>query len=210
VCWLLFTDPQIYRVAHASHHRYIHTVEDLEFFCEDWSTERKKRRRQFYAELILGSVAWQVATYERLRKAGRVSIGAATTSLGPRIGLVLVWFVPLWLIAPELWGYALVSWLGTLWLGALLTRHNQWIEHLGILAEGDIIERNALSRNLVTTGLAERMFNFYAHADPAEHVYHHTDGRLSTRNLGFGLPADANSITLGGYFKVLRDYARSL
>lgn len=210
VSYLLFADPQVYRAAHASHHKFVHTVDDLEFFCEDWLTDRKKRRRQFYAELLFGTAAWQAEASGRLLKAGKITQSAAFASICVRLAIVVAWFGMLWLFAPGLIVYTFLVWIATAWLGALLARHNQWVEHLGILSRGDIIERNALTRNLAPSGLASRLFILYTHADPAEHIYHHTDGRVATRNLGFGLQPDATTITLGQYFRLLRDYGRSL
>lgn len=210
VSCLLLSDSQVFRVAHSSHHKYVHTPDDLEFFCEDWQTSPSRRRRQFIAELVLGNLAWELATFRRLRKQGITSYRFAAISLVVRLVIATAIVTLAGQLAPQGGLYCIAVFALTGWSGAVLTRHSQWVEHLGIVSNGDIIERNLLARNISRRDILSRIFNFITHADAKEHVYHHTDGRLPTRNTNLTLPPEAREITFRQYLALLASHYRSL
>jgi hypothetical protein len=92
-----------------------------------------------------------------------------------------------------------------------MNRHVQWIEHLGILSDGSLAERNLLTRNLSSATLGGRLFNFIFHYDAQEHVFHHTEPRINSRGApDLTLPPGAQTITLGEYPRLLWSHYRSL
>jgi hypothetical protein len=212
VSYLLFSDPQVYRLAHVSHHVAIHTPGDWEFFCADWTTDRARRRRQFFAELLLGNIAWELASFQRLWKARGASVlRAGLAATAKRAGLLgLVMLTCSWL-EPGSAGLCLVSYALTVWAGSVMTRQNQWIEHLGIVSDGALAERNLLSRNLSSATWAGWLVNALNHQDAREHVFHHTEPRVNSRGVsGLPLPPGAQTVSLGDYGRLLRRYHRSL
>jgi hypothetical protein len=107
--------------------------------------------------------------------------------------------------------YSAIVFVGTLWLGALMTRHNQWLEHLGILDnDADIQTRNHLTRNLNKNSLLGRFYGFFTHEDSDAHIYHHTDGRIPSRNTGLPLPEGAVTISVREYVGILAKHYREL
>lgn len=209
---LILADPQVFSVAHSTHHRFVHTPRDLEFFPEHWETDRKKCRRQFLLELVFGNVAWEFITFERLRKSGQLDMKTCTVDFIQRCVLNLCFLAfGLFVLQAELW-LSLTSYSLTIWAGALMTRLNQWVEHLGIEMDGSLADRNRLVRNLSSATWGGKLFNFMNHYHAEEHVFHHSDPRYNTRavtGLG-GLPAGANTITFRQYVKILVNHYRSM
>ena len=211
VSYLLFSDPAVYRIAHPAHHKYVHTLRDIEFFCEGYETNPAARRAQFRLELLFGNMAWELTCLHRLFRENRYTRWASRACLGKRAALFFALnFVSRWLTPGSGW-YYLGCYMATLWIGSLVTRHNQWIEHLGILSEGSIAERNLLTRNVSSDTLFGKLFNFMNHDDAKEHVFHHTEPQLNTRGFpGLSLPPGARTITLPQYARLLIDHYRSL
>jgi hypothetical protein len=210
VSYLLFTDPQVYQSVHHTHHKYVHTPEDVEFFCQDWRTNRKRRKRQFILEFLFGNMAWELSTFMRLRAEGRAGLTASVIALGKRLAIFLALLtMTLWLEPAALWSYVW-TYVLTIWAGAVLTRHNQWVEHLGIVSNGSLAERNLLARNLPSTTVLGRLFNILNQNDAREHIFHHTEPKLNSRGVDLALPAGGCTVTLPQYLQILADYYRQL
>jgi hypothetical protein len=211
VSYLLFQDPQVYRVAHPTHHKFVHTPDDLEFFCQDWRTDRRRRRRQFVLELAFGNIAWHLSTFTRLKKEGRVTMAGSCAALVKRVAILIgLMAVAGWIEPRGRWLF-LATYGLTIWLGAIMTRHLQWVEHLGIVSGGSLAERNLLTRNLSSDTVLGWLFNFLNHDDAREHVFHHTEPKLNTRGVrGLQLPPGAERITLGDYVGILRAHYSKL
>ena len=212
VSYLLFSDPQVYRLAHVSHHVAIHTPGDWEFFCADWTTDHARRRRQFFAELLLGNIAWELTCFWRLWKArGATVLRSGLAAAAKRVALLGVVTLTCGLIEPGSPGLCLISYALTVWAGSVMTRQNQWIEHLGIVSDGGLAERNLLSRNLSSATWAGWLVNVLNHQDAREHVFHHTEPRVNSRGVsGLSLPPGAQAVSLSDYWRLLRRYHRSL
>jgi len=212
VSYALFADPQVYRSAHASHHKFVHTTEDREFYCSEWPTNRFRRRAQFLAELMLGNVAWEAGSFWRLMKThGRPVVGAGVMATAKRLALLLAVITVCELLGPGSGWRCLAAYGLTIWAGAVMTRHNQWIEHLGIFSAGSLAERNLLTRNLSSSGWAGRLINLVNHDDAHAHVFHHTEPSVHSRGAtGLALPSGAQKISVREYGRVLVHYARSL
>jgi fatty acid desaturase len=207
---LLFSDPQVYRTCHPTHHKFIHTTKDLEFFVEDYETNRGRRRRQYVLELLFGNIAWELYTFQRLHKEGRIRVPSARRSWFHRALGVAALLIVAYVLDPMAPVYSVIVFVGTLWLGALMTRHNQWLEHLGILSDGDILLRNHLTRNLDKRGILGKLYGLFTHEDSDAHIYHHTDGRIPSRNTGLALPEGAVTISVWQYAGILVKHYREL
>lgn len=211
VSHLLFSDPQVYRATHSLHHRYVHTPDDVEFFCENWQTDRRRRKRQFILELLFGNAAWELSTFWRLRKQGRATLRAFFNALAKRLAVFLGLTALVEMMEPGAGWFFLGLSTGSIWFGAVMNRHVQWIEHLGVLSDGQLAERNLLTRNLSSATLAGKLFNWLYHHDAEEHVFHHTEPKINSRGAsGLTLPPGARTITLGEYPRILWSYYRSL
>lgn len=143
VSYILFADPQVYRLAHGSHHKFVHTPADLEFFCVNWESDRRRRRRHFFAELVLGNLAWELATLARFLGAGRASVRGIVLATVWRIALLAAMVGACQWIAPGSGWRCLGGYWLTIWLGAVMTRQNQWIEHLGVVDTGGLTWRTS-------------------------------------------------------------------
>ncbi|HEV8715546.1 MAG TPA: fatty acid desaturase [Candidatus Binatia bacterium] len=208
---LLFSDPQVFRAAHASHHKFVHTPDDLEFFCQDWVTDRGRRKRQFILELLFGNVAWELSLFRRLRKRGQATWRARLVAFARQVAISASLLVLVVWTHPGAGRFFFATCMLTVWSGAVMTRHVQWIEHLNIVSDGPLAERNLLTRNLCSDTVWGRLFNVLSHHDAREHVYHHTEPRLNGRGLaGLQLPPDARTIALSEYPRILWGYYRNL
>jgi hypothetical protein len=211
VSWALLSDPQVYRAAHGWHHRFVHTPLDREFYCSQWTTNTLRRRAQFVAELFLGNIAWEAGAFWRLWKIeGTPAVRAALSGTAARLVLLGVVTTIGEVAAPGTGWRCLVVYGLTVWMGAVTTRQNQWIEHLGVFGDGSLAQRNALTRNLSSEGWAGWLFNVVNHHDASEHVFHHTEPGLDTRGAGLALPPAARTVTVIEYARSLVRYARSL
>jgi fatty acid desaturase len=212
VSYALFADPQVYRSAHASHHKFVHTTDDREFYCSEWATNRSRRRAQFLAELMLGNMAWDAHGFWRLCKAhGSSVVAAGLMATAKRLALLIGVIGLCDLLEPGSRWLCLSTYGLTLWAGAVTTRHNQWIEHLGIFSEGSLAERNLLTRNLSSDGWAGRLINLVNHDDARAHVFHHTEPRVDSRGApGLVLPHGARTISVTEYGRVLVRYWRAI
>lgn len=208
--FLVFSDPQLFRIAHPAHHGSIHSVDDLEFFCSDYETNRGRRKRQFLFELLFGNAAWELMLIQRLKAEKKYNrpLGLVSFLCRVAIALTLGW------VADRIWpgGMAacLVCFALTLWWGAIVSRHNQFIEHLGIVSSGTLEERNLLTRNLRNEGWMDRLWNLYTRNDPREHVLHHTKPGIHSRVRPEPLPAGAKTTTVREYPRILLEHYRSL
>jgi len=211
VSYLLFSDPQVYRAAHASHHKFVHTPDDLEFFCQDWVTDRHRRKRQFILELLFGNVAWELSSFGRLRQRGQATLRARLVAFAKQLAIFAFLLVLVAWMQPGAGRFFFATCALTIWCGAVMSRHVQWIEHLGIVSDGSLAGRNLLTRNLCSDTVLGWLFNVLSHHDAREHVFHHTEPKLNSRGLaGLQLPPDARTIALSEYPRILWSYCRNL
>ncbi|GEM_PF-934782 len=211
VSYLLFSDPKVYEIAHVTHHRDLHTVRDIEFCCEGYATKRLKRKWLFISEFLFGNVAWEAYTVFRLSRAGQMSYFRTAWSLGLRLLMVLGFCFLADFIFPGTgkvmaWFYFL-----TIWFGAVLTRHDQWIEHLGIVSEASLAERIRLCRNLPNIHWTNRLWNIFNHNDPRGHYFHHAYPQLNLRDYNdMELPPGVPKITIPQYLSILWNYYKTI
>lgn len=212
VSYVMFSDPQVYRIAHPAHHKYVHTTKDIEFFCERYDEDPAKRRRQFLLELLLGNMVWEVSTQHRLYREGKADRWEGRKALFKRLALLLAASGVAAMIDPRAGWRVIPVFLMTAYVAAIVTRQNQWIEHLGLRAEGaSLARRDMMTRNLPNTSLLNRMWNFYNHNDPRDHVLHHTDPKYNTRGVdGIDLPEGAVYTSIPEHLGRLWAHYRSL
>ena len=209
--YFLVTDPQIYRLIHGYHHSKVNTWDDTEFHPLGRINNAFLRRAYNFIEIvvgfifILGLLMWVLPRHERYRdkyrKSGNIiSIGMWILIYGS-IGLVSA-------IAFELTVSQVVApYLISLWLCSFAIHHDQLIEHGGVIAEGDIHQRNLATRNLRHDTVMQRMVLFVTHNDPREHVLHHTMVKENSRPFPGTIPMPENAvyISLPDYGRILRD-----
>lgn len=194
VSFMMFSDPQVYRIAHPAHHKYVHTIRDIEFFCERHDQDPAKRKRQFLLELLFGNMAWELVTLHRLYAEGKADRWEARKALFKRLGLLALAAVAAAFVDPRGSLMILPTFLLTAFVAAHATRHNQWIEHLGLRDDGGTLhQRDMLTRNLPNRGILNRLWNFYNHNDPLDHVLHHTEPKYNTRGVA-GVPMPVGSV----------------
>ncbi len=205
----LFASPDVYALAHRTHHKYVHTPRDIEFFRADWTTNRRARKIQFILECFFGNVVWEFATEAALRKAGLIK-GARLKQLAPRLALLLLLAAATARLAPSaLSAFALVYGL-TVWTAAVVTRHHQWLQHLGIVSDESLAARNLLTRNLDTSTVGGFLFDFINHNDTRDHVLHHISVNGYVQGGSNNLPRAAVTVRVIQYPRILLDHYRSL
>ncbi len=211
VSYLLLSDPKVYGQAHVTHHRDLHTVKDIEFCCEDYETNRRKRKLHFILEFLFGNIAWEIATTWRLIKRKQISIKREIFSASLRIAMILgLCFAANWIYPGS--GKALVLvYFSTIWIGAVITRHDQWIEHLGILSDAPLQDRIRMVRNLPDSHWSNKLWNVLNHNDPRGHYFHHAYPQLNFREIEvMKLPEDVARTTIPQYLRFLWQYYKSI
>jgi fatty acid desaturase len=211
VAYLLLADPQTYRLVHASHHKYLHTADDLEMHCVDWKRSLFARRLQFVGELLFGNIAWEFNHRICLLRDRRANpLASLRAVLIHLLYLASIMLAANWVL-PGAWEPAIASFWLTLWIGSWSTRQNQWIEHLGIQSELPQAESALLTRNMSSETFAGWLFNLMNHHDAETHLFHHTDPKLNSRNVeGLELPEMAVTITMSQYASIVLQHARGL
>ncbi len=208
--YFLVTDPQIYRLVHGYHHSKVNTWDDTEFHPLGRINNAFVRRAYNFVEIvfgfifILGLLMWVLPRHERYRdkykKSGNIlSIGMWILIYGS-FGLVSAIVFDLTL------SQIVVPYLINLWLCSFAIHHNQLIEHGGLIADGDIHQRNMATRNLKHDTVMQKIILFLTHNDPREHVLHHTMVKENSRPFPGTIPMPENAvyISLGDYGRILR------
>ncbi len=210
-CFALCLDPETYRLSHASHHLHANTDRDMQLYPEGFLRDPRRARLQFVMELLLGNLAWEIATAARLRRQGLLKGSTIAAHVPGRLalpGLMILFFAT---VAPEAAYLAIANFILMFWAGSLMTRHNQWLQHLGIFATGDEEARDLLTRNLRNETMLERLVNFLNHDDSVAHTYHHTEPRTYARlDPGLHPAPDHVQITLPDYAAALTAFCRRL
>ncbi|MBI4397800.1 MAG: fatty acid desaturase [Candidatus Omnitrophica bacterium] len=204
ISYLLFSDPKVYEIAHVTHHRDLHTVRDLEFCCAGYKESRFRRRLQFVLEILFGNIAWETAAVFRLTTSGQMTAARTVWSLSLRLAILSGLCFLSDAVFPGAGKVTAYVYLLTIWFGAVMTRHDQWIEHLGIVTEAPLAERIRLTRNLPNSHWTNKLWNLFNHNDPRGHYYHHAYPQLNLRDFTeLELPAEVPKITIPQYLEIL-------
>lgn len=194
--WLLAADPQIYRIAHGTHHAHTHTWHDLEFYPIGKITNPYLRRFYNLLHFMLGqvfiyhiSLIYQMAKHPKFRWHRYLSA----------FMMIVITYASLFYISHHILNvstfHVFIGWVMLTIVGGSIQHHSQLIEHWGIIAEDkSLLERNLLSRNLKSEGLIEKFFLFLTHWDSHEHVLHHLHPRTYTRPFLKQIPMPSQSV----------------
>jgi hypothetical protein len=168
------SDPQIYGIAHATHHKDIHTFNDLEFWPVAEPRNATMARVGLIFELLFGVMAWEVRAATVIMK--RKEYSKATGLLfkgGWMVMLGGISWAAYGLYGAQWWYVILAYWLH-LWLFAVALRMLQYLEHLGITApQLDYKTRASLTRNTRKEGFTNRLWHKLTLNETAEHTLHH-------------------------------------
>jgi len=210
-CFALCVEPETYRLSHGSHHIHVNTEHDMQMYPENFLQDPRRARVQFLLELMFGNLAWEFSAAARLKRSGQLSTSTLLLHLPARLALPAGIALAFGVLAPDVLGLVAANFALMVWSGSVMTRHNQWLQHLGILCEGTMEERNLRTRNLRNKTWLERLVNFLNHDDSVAHTYHHTEPNAYTRLDPNLQPASHHlQITLGDYARILRAFHRSL
>ncbi len=174
ISFYLISSPQFYGIAHATHHKKVHTFDDLEFWPAKELRSKLRARIALVFELFFGIIAWQIrvapAIYKHKNYSRRTSILFTAGWLTMFAGLMYVSH----LLYGEFFWYAALAYGLHLLLFAIALRLLQFLEHLGITAPDlDYTTRANLTRNTRRQGLLNQLWHKLTLNETAEHTLHH-------------------------------------
>ncbi len=173
--YLIFMDPNPYYLFHGAHHTHVHTRKDPVLFCEGYE-DRRTRKRVFILEFLLGNAVWEFMTLGRLVRSGKVTRKSVLRALPYRLAPLLATAAATCALGGRgAFAPYLSTTLLTAWAASQAARHVQWIEHLGVLAEGSLEERSVRTHNLTRRTLFGWIFNVLTLDETWNHTYHHSD-----------------------------------
>ncbi len=169
-----FSDPQIYGIAHATHHKDIHTFDDLEFWPKHKPKNATGARVALVFELFFGIIAWTIRVTPVIWKHKSHSKSAGVLFIAGWVALHALLMGTSYLLYGSAWYYAAIAyWLQLLLFGVAL-RMLQFLEHLGITApELDYKTRANLTRNTRRQGVVNLLWHKLTLNETAEHTLHH-------------------------------------
>ena len=174
--------PQIYGIAHATHHRDVHTFDDLEFWPRKDNTSVTRARIALIFELFFGIIAWSLRVTPVITKHPRYSRRSGLIFVGGWIVMFAGLMLSARLIYGDLYWYAAVAYWLHLLLFAVALRMLQFLEHLGITApELDYQTRTRLTRNAKCSGFLNRLWHKLTLNETAEHTLHHVRAGIPYR-----------------------------
>ncbi|MDX2513398.1 MAG: hypothetical protein QNK25_15230 [Desulfobacterales bacterium] len=203
--WMLLMDPQVYHLAHISHHKHANSYSDIEFYPFGRIHNRNIRRLYHLLQIFLGGIFTQPMMnlgvmrhpqFSSLKGLASVFIQLSFIVSTGSLAIAISSINPVELVML----YVLVY-----WSGALLIHHNQLVQHGDLIVNGDYEQRNRATRNLNPSGLMAHIFLFLTHNDALEHVLHHTRPGLYNRPFPgkFPLPDKPVYINAADYPRVL-------
>ena len=176
------SSPQIYGIAHASHHKDIHTFDDLEFWPKGKNRSVAGARIALIFELCFGIIAWNVRAMPAILRHKKYNMRAGLLFIfGWMASFALILLVSHALYGSAFWWVAVAYWLHLLLFGIAL-RMLQYMEHLGITApELDYQTRTKLTRNVAPIGLVNRLWHKLTLNETADHTLHHVRAGIPYR-----------------------------
>ncbi len=211
ISFYLISSPQFYGIAHASHHKDIHTFDDLEFWPAKEQRSKTRARIGLIFELFFGIIAWQFRVAPAIYKHKKYS---RIVSLTFPIGWVILFTALMYasyLIYGNLYWYAAVAYGLHMMLFAVALRSLQFLEHLGITApELDYTTRAKLTRNTRRCGILNQLWHKLTLNETAEHTLHHLRAGIPYRRY-MPLPPPAPSapvrpVSVTDLPRIIRDY----
>lgn len=174
--------PQVYGIAHATHHKNVHTFDDLEFWPVKNNTTVTRARIALIFEILFGIIAWSLRTMPVICKHPRYSRRSGLLFFGGWIVMFVGLMFVSHMIYGNQWWYAAISYWLHLLLFAVALRMLQFLEHLGITAPDlDYQTRTKLTRNVKCSGLLNRLWHKLTINETAEHTLHHMKAGIPYR-----------------------------
>ncbi len=184
--WLLSlyqcSDPQIYGIAHATHHKDIHTYNDLEFWPSKKPATATGARVALVFEMIFGVIAWNIHAGRTIRRRPDYSWPAGFGFIFGWVALHALLMGTAYLLYGSAWYYASIAYWTHLLLFGIALRMLQFLEHLGITApELDYQTRTKLTRNTRRRGVLNLLWHKLTINETAEHTLHHERASIPYR-----------------------------
>lgn len=175
---LLFSDPQLYRLVHGSHHANVHTYQDLEFYPLGKIRNKKLRSLYNILEIFFGVAVLTLTQSITLPKNSDFNKKFSKTSHIIALSRIIGLYGAILLTTHIAFSISiiniLVCYLISIWIHSFSLHQSQLIEHGFLIAKGTLKERSLLTRNIKPHGAANIFLLFLTHNDTREHVLHHT------------------------------------
>jgi len=180
-CALLFTQPGAYGHGHRTHHKHVNTYEDLEIHPVGRIASRGGRIIFYVGSSLFGSI------FLLLLGLGQSGTDDSKESRWNKV-MPLVWLGTWGMIGTAAWAITqatltdiLIAYAISIWATSFAHRHNEMIEHGGVIAEGSLAFRANQTRSLKPDSLLARYFLLITHDDSREHTLHHTQPERNWR-----------------------------
>ena len=204
----LFMDPQVFKIAHQSHHAKVHTYEDLEFFPLGEIKNKFLNKLCLLLELCFGMLFIILCATYVVRNNKDFSKMKMIRAHMFSIAVYSSLFYLSYLFLGVGWWEIGLSFVMNLIVCTCFFHHLQLIEHGFVLVDGSFENRSRHTRNLKPNGYFEKVFLFLTHQEPLYHWSHHSAPSNYTRILGVGSrekPIESKDITLLEYFGILKN-----
>jgi len=207
--WMLLIDPQIYHLAHISHHKDVNSYRDIEFYPFGQIHNRNIRRLYHLLQIFLGGIFTQPMMSLGVLRHPQFSRECSSLKGLASMSIQVIFIVSTGSVALAISSINLAElvmlYVLVYWSGALLIHHNQLMQHGNLIVKGGYEQRNRATRNLNPNGLMAHIFLFLTHNDALEHVLHHTSPGFYNRPFPgkFPLPDEPVYINAADYPRVL-------
>lgn len=212
--WMLFCDPQLFRLIHGHHHTRVSSWRDVEVHPFGYIESRGLRILNNTLEIVVGMLyillGWYINVprhplYRRRFRLSKLALSVcAWLVIGGMIGLVSHHVFRATALDITL------SWLFTFWLGGLLLHHSTLIQHGNLIVQGDLHERNRWVRSLRPKGWAEKAFLIVTQQDQALHHWNPGTYYRVFRNNRRDIPSGAVLIDLSDFLGLLGELLRGV
>ncbi|HEG44620.1 MAG TPA: hypothetical protein ENH94_11295 [Phycisphaerales bacterium] len=196
--YMLFTDPQLYRLVHGHHHSKVNTWEDTEFHPLGKINNRYLQRAYNFLEIVLGIIFTFGIVMHILPKHPRYKAKYKQSTHTISILMWILFYGGVGFLSASVFNLDVypvaISFLISFWLGSFIIHQAQLIEHGNVIVEGDYHERNMAARNLKNDTVFEKLFHFLTHGDTHEHVLHHTVVAVYSRPFPGKLPMPDDAV----------------
>ncbi len=209
--WALFTDPQMYRLVHGTHHSQVNSYNDMEFHPLGEIKNKFLRKVYTILELIFGVMTLTISYGYILPRDAKFKEKFSNKKFLANIIMSLLFFGVIGTLSSFILkvepGFVISSYAMSIWIGSFVLHHSQLIEHGFIIVDGDLKQRNMATRNLAPKGPVERIFLFLTHNDSREHVLHHTQPKKYLRPfIGYEpMPENSQYLDIKQYLKILKN-----
>lgn len=182
ISFYLISSPQFYGIAHATHHKDIHTFDDLEFWPAKDQRSKTRARIGLIFELFFGIIAWQIRVAPAIYRHKKYSrIISFTFPIGWLLMFAGLMYASYLFYGNSYW-YAALAYGLQLLLFAVSLRLLQFLEHLGITAPDlDYKTRNQLTRNAQRHGFLNYLWHKLTLNETADHTLHHIRANIPYR-----------------------------